>query len=1051
MLRIFVVVALTFGAAAVTLLSLLVDIGGVPLSSGLPAATLGFILALVFAVLLARGGWIRAGALVMLIAGFLSSTLLGLFGSHGVMTSAFSFYSLLVLAAGVLLGVRAAWVVGLVCAVALCVAHGAESVGSFADPAQASRPPTALRAGLQLVLLGASVTLATMFSRVLSASLEAAREQEQRFRRLLGISAECYWEQDREHRFTRFTSTIDGADRGMRSGLIGRTGWEIHDSGLTPEQLEAHRADLAARRPFRDLIVGRLDEGGRRCFISISGEPNFGPDGEFRGYWGVARDVTAAQNARAAIEDNERRYRVLFDRSPLAKVIHRRGVVLLANEAAAQLFGAGGPNEMVGTQLLRALADADKERVAAHVADPSVMQEGEMLPPAELRIRRADGDSRLVQARSVRVPLTTGAASLSLFVDITERKQAEAALRRSEEMLSRLFAASPDAIVIGELTTSRLVMVNDRYLSMFGYSREELIGRSSLELGIWADPAQRRKVLEVIERDGVVHGFPATRRTRDGRVLSVHYSATRVQLDGVDYLIATIGDVTEQDRERLQQQAILANASVGIAFTRDRVFQLVNPHFEEMFGWASGTLAGMPGAVVWRSTEAYAEIGRTLGPRLARGEQVVEDFQMRRRDGSLFWCRVRARSIDVENPVSGGTIWIAQDVTHERAAAEEIAAARQAAETANRAKSVFLANTSHEIRTPLNGLLGLAQLALRPGVDADTLRRYLRQIRDCGETLQAILSDLLDLSKIEAGKLALERVGFDLRDLLDSLAAGHRELAQQKGLALTQHASADVPSYVEGDPTRIRQVLSNFMSNAVKFTLNGEVRLGAAMAGGLVRLSVADTGIGIDRATQARLFVPFMQADDSTTRRFGGTGLGLAICRQLAELMGGRVGVDSTPGAGSTFWIELSLPAATRPADRPARHGTGEMLRGKRVLVAEDNDINQLIAQTLLKQWGADVTTVDDGSQAVAAVEAAAGGFDAVLMDLHMPVMNGVDATASLRRRYSADQLPILALTAAALGPERDQCLAAGMNDFIVKPFEVDSLLAALTRWTGVP
>ena len=1176
MARAFLVVALTFGAAALALIGLLIEAKPGAAAGPLIAIALGFMGALGAGAWLVRRDHLRAGVAVVLAAGYLSTTAYALFAASGVLASAFSFYGLLALAAGILLGARAAWIVGIICVMTLIGVHAAESAGWIVDPAAGLRPPPSLRVGPQLILLASSVLLASLFSRALAALIGAAREQEQRFRRLLAIGAEWYWEQDREHRLTRITPTTPRRQNFEMQRFLGKARWEIPDSGLAPAQWDAHRADLAARRPFRDFEIARTDLQGRRRFIStsgeptfdahgefagywgvgrdvtaeveqrrslqesearfrallaiaadwyweqdaelrltklvgeaeqtigvpaehmlgkrrweidsieapngswdahravlaarrpfrdlvlkwhrldggrryisVSGEPNFGPDGEFRGYWGVGRDVTAEQSAQRALEASERRYRVLFDRSPLPKVIHRHGVVLMANEAAAKLLRQGDPVALVGAQLLNFFTEEDRPRVAARIAELSAMAEGEMLPMAELQVRRSDATVRTVQATGVRVLLNVGLATLSMLFDISERKQAEAALRRSEEMLSRLFEASPDAIVVSDVRTSRLVKVNERFVSMFGYVREELIGRTSLELGIWVDPAQRAQVVEAINRDGIAHGIPVTRRTRDGRLLSVRYSAARMRLEGEQYMIVALRDVTEQEREQLQQQAMLANAWVGIAFMRDRAFQLVNPHFESMFGWAPGALVGQPGSVVWPSADAYAEVGRMLGPRLARGELVAEDLQMCRRDGTVFWCRIRARAVDPTNPVSGGTIWIAEDVTAERAAAEQLAAAKEAAEQANRAKSEFLATMSHEIRTPLTGLLGLTKLALREGVDAATQQRYLRQIQDNGKALHAVISDVLDLSKIEAGKLAIERVDFDLHALLESLAASYRELAQQQSLAFELHIDPAVAVHVTGDPTRIRQLLSNYLSNALKFTARGAIRLRALAASGCVRFEVIDTGAGIAPDLQAQLFKPFTQGDASIMRRFGGTGLGLSICRQIAQLMGGAVGVASAPGAGSTFWAELPLPQSSALDARDASAAQAiDALRGVRVLLAEDNPVNRLVAETFLSEWGAQVIAAADGSEAVAAVEAQGAHFDVVLMDLHMPVMGGIEAAARLRHRFSAAQLPILALTAAALEAERGQCLAAGMNDFVAKPFNETELLATLLRWT---
>jgi len=384
-----------------------------------------------------------------------------------------------------------------------------------------------------------------------------------------------------------------------------------------------------------------------------------------------------------------------------------------------------------------------------------------------------------------------------------------------------------------------------------------------------------------------------------------------------------------------------------------------------------------------------------------------------------------------------------------------VSRARDEAEAASRAKSAFLANTSHEIRTPLNGLLGLARLARRPELDEARRRQYLEQIAESAETLSAIISDVLDLSKIEAGRLDIEHVAFDLHALLESLRRVHDTLADARGLGFALHVDAGVPQWVWGDPVRVRQVLVNYLSNALKFTERGEVSLHAGVAaGGALRFEVRDSGPGIAPEVRARLFQPFMQADQSTTRRFGGSGLGLSICHELAALMGGAVGVDSAPGQGSCFWAELPLRAAEAP-QRDSGFGALEAspLAGARVLMVEDNPVNMTIAVAMLEQWGVQVEQAGDGRQALAAVERAERDgppLDAVLMDVQMPVMSGYEATRALRARPGGARLPIIALTAAALSSERDEALASGMDGFLTKPIDMgklhDALTAALAR-----
>jgi PAS domain S-box-containing protein len=539
--------------------------------------------------------------------------------------------------------------------------------------------------------------------------------------------------------------------------------------------------------------------------------------------------------------------------------------------------------------------------------------------------------------------------------------------------------------------------------------------------------------------------------SKSGRVVPLMLSLSRFENDGHTYVLANARDVSDSRRVELQREAILVNAPVGIALTRHRRVVWANAQVEIMFGWLVGSLAGRPTSELWHHGDDYAHLNAELGPAMSRGEAVDQARRATRLDGSQFDVRFRGKAIDPHNPDDGGTLWICEDVTSARQTSLELARARDAAEAANRAKSAFLANTSHEIRTPLHGVLGLARLARQPGLPPERQRQMLDQISESAELLAVIISDILDVAKVEAGKLQLESAPFDLHALLASLQHDFSALAAGHGLAFDARFDPALPMFVRGDALRVRQIIVNFLHNALKFTAHGGIRLEAiALTEERVRIEVHDTGPGIHPAAQASLFEPFTQADTSTTRRYGGTGLGLSISRELATLMGGSVGLSSAIGRGSCFHAELPLPAVQALADTEAALAAdGLRLRGASVLMVEDNSVNMMIGVALLEQWGIEVTEAVDGRQALAAVAqaAAAGrGFDAVLMDVQMPGMSGYEATQVLRKQYDARQLPVIALTAAALVSERTHALAIGMNDFLTKPIDPARLQAALLR-----
>lgn len=393
--------------------------------------------------------------------------------------------------------------------------------------------------------------------------------------------------------------------------------------------------------------------------------------------------------------------------------------------------------------------------------------------------------------------------------------------------------------------------------------------------------------------------------------------------------------------------------------------------------------------------------------------------------------------------------YVADAVRTMRASAKAREEAEAQALEASRAKSAFLAMMSHELRTPMNGVLGLAHALRGTKLDAQQ-SEYLEMIEQSGHGLMTILNDILDLSKIEAGKLNLEVAPFDLRKLALQTRAVWSESARLKGLDLILEVSPSAPPWVSGDATRVRQILMNLVSNALKFTESGRVviRLGGE-AGGGGTFSVTDTGVGMTAEQIGRLFTPFAQGDASIARRFGGTGLGLSICRQLAELMAGEIIVSSEPGVGSTFTVRLGLPAAAPLVAAPARAAVTQ-LDGARVLVVDDNLVNQTVARTILEAVGAAVAVAGDGHAALARLRIE--DFDVVLMDVHMPGMDGVEAVRRIRAGEAGrTDLPVVALTADAMVGDAERLLAQGFDDAHPKPVQPAGLLATVASLRKAP
>ncbi|HET7528100.1 MAG TPA: PAS domain S-box protein, partial [Burkholderiaceae bacterium] len=801
--RVLVVCAVVFGAGALLLLTTPMTVQRrAALVAGFVAVALGSLLASRWHDVAAR--WavmtVNVAALAML-AWYAASSGLGL------TAPALGAVALMPAVIGVAVGSRAGVATAIICVSTLLPLAWAEYSGTVAGVAALTEISVWRRLSNLLLLTAAGLTSGLVIDRALLMHRRASQDREARFNGLLGIAVDTYWELDASFKST--TVWRRGADnRFVKVERSLPAPWELATWETDAEVFESHQADLVAHKPFRDLHTRwRMPDGGVRHEL-ISGEPRFDANGRFIGYWGVGRNITADVQLQESARASEARYRDLFDVSPLALVIHQGWTVVDANPAAVTLFGYRDAASMRSQNLLQHLGAAEQALAQQRLR---AVEAGERLAPAVYRWTTHDGRRPILRAIGSQLEVDGKGCVLSIFDDITELHEAQEALRRSETTLLHLVTTSPDLITLTDLETGRYVMVNDTFTRFTGFTRDEAIGHTALELGIWTDPSARATFVATLRKQGQVSDWPQEFVSRSGERFSLLLSAAQFDLEGRRYLVLNGRDISETERTRLAHEAVLDNASLGIAFTRDRKFVQANPALEQMLGWERGTLAGQPGLVVWSSVAEYERIGAQIGPQLARGESVEFIHELTRRDGAVFWCRMLAKAVDPTHPLRGGTIWIVEDITERRRAEQALAKARDDAEAANRAKSAFLANTSHEIRTPLNGLVGLARLARRPDVDEAQRRQYLDQFGDSAETLTAVISDVLDLSKIEAGKLPVDHIAFDLVSLLESVGRVYGTLADARGLTFTQSIDPALPRRAMGDPVRLRQILTNYL------------------------------------------------------------------------------------------------------------------------------------------------------------------------------------------------------------------------------------------------
>jgi PAS domain S-box-containing protein len=505
----------------------------------------------------------------------------------------------------------------------------------------------------------------------------------------------------------------------------------------------------------------------------------------------------------------------------------------------------------------------------------------------------------------------------------------------------------------------------------------------------------------------------------------------------------------QRAHEHEERYRLLADNSRDlIVLTRDGQTVYVSPASRRLYGYDPDELLGTKIEDRVHPDDLPALAAAQAEVR-AKGEALVL-YRCRTKKGDLIWVEASWRESPAADGKSTELVVVARDITPRVRNEEALRAAKEHADAANRAKSSFLAHMSHEIRTPMNGILGMNHLLMATDLDARQ-RDYARTIGDSASSLLRIIDDILDESKLEAGKIEIEFADFDLSKTLDDVVSILQPRAAQKDVRLSMAVNPAACGWFRGDAVRLRQVLLNIAGNAVKFTDRGHVDLDVSVPRELgdhavVRFEVADTGIGIDEAAQAKLFQKFTQADVSISRRFGGTGLGLAIAKQLVELMGGTIGFSSAPGAGSVFCFEIPLERVAAPAAKASAAVAVAPAAPKRaldVLIAEDNKINQKVAQLIISNGGHRVDLADDGRQAVDA--ARANHYDVILMDLQMPELDGIAAAKEIRQLAGrAGQVPIIALTSHAMAGMREEVIAAGMDDYVSKPFDASVLLAKL-------
>ncbi len=831
------------------------------------------------------------------------------------------------------------------------------------------------------------------------------------------------------------------------------------------------------RRCLRDIRKGRAiqpfeavlrKKDGRGMDVSFAICPIRNQAGEVAGASIIARDIGQRVRAERKLRESEELFRGVFAQAPVGVCVARPdGTYLQLNAAFCRMVGYS-EQDLLATRWAD-LTHPDNRALTQQLVDRLHQDPSQ---PAELEKRYLHRDGSVVWGRT-RISLVQDSQGSPLYFvvhveDITERKRTEEALHESENRFRNMADSCPTMLwVTGE--DGGIQFVNRMLREFTGSTHEQVEGGKWHLLVHPDDVAQYVGAFEHAVREHSSFRAEARIRRADGawRLIG-SYAEPRLSPGGA--FLGHVGLTADITARNEAEQAMRASEEKFRELTENihEVFWMmppagdeilyVSPAYEQVWERTCDSLYKNPMAWAEAIHPDDLETAHALFARQIQGEAIESEYRIRTPGGQEKWIRDRAFPIRGEAGELIRVVGVAEDITEAKHYEEDLIQAWEGADAANRAKSRFLANMSHEIRTPMNGVLGMLQLLMIGDLNSEQ-RRYITVAQDSGRALLALIDDILDLSKIEARKITLEKLSFDPRRTVDDVVQLLRVQASAKGLGFHSSMSPAIPPLLRGDAHRLRQVLTNLAGNAIKFTERGQVTLDAKLESqregiATVRFTITDTGIGLRPDQAARLFSPFTQAEASTTRKYGGTGLGLAICKQLVEMMGGSIGVESREGQGATFWFTAALELA--PAMESA--GSGQRVEERwiapngaphpgpaaRILVAEDNATNREVALAQLQKLGYRADAVPNGAEAVRALEQ--GRYHLVLMDCEMPVMDGYQATRAIRASMRPN-IPIIAVTADAMSGDRDRCLCEGMNDYLSKPVELGRLSEVLAKW----
>ena len=899
-------------------------------------------------------------------------------------------------------------------------------------------------------------------------SEEALQQSEKKFRLIVENIRDIYFRCDLEGKLIMVSRSVlpkmgyDSIDE-----VIGRPMASFYVDSAMREQYLRRLQDQGF---VEDYWIQLEKKDGTPIDVSVSSSFCYDDQGRPIGIEGIIRDISE----RKRMEEELHKFADIFRSTRMGMVTSFGDRLDVLNPACAEMHGysmeelAGRPvTDMYPPDCLPGLFAQIRlaHKKGHHIFEMDhIRRDGSRFPVLhDITIKRDEKGKVLYRVAN--------------FQDLTEQKIAEARLREGEGRLNAVFETVHTGIMIIDRETHIIQEANPAAARMFGLPQEQIVGRPCHQF-VCPSHAGRCPVTDMGQS---VENAEHIMLTADGSRRSIIKTVVPLHVSGRECLLESFIDISARKQAELalrrseKQYRLMADNIRDLIWTMDLKMNLtyVSPSMYTMYGYTPEEARGirfekmLTPESAGKVLDLYKVIKDLIQQRTLSGKGFTETLVLEhiRKDGSTFWGETQV-SITVESDgLIVGIQAVTRDIT-ERKRAEALSKGKKAAEIASRAKSEFLAKMSHEIRTPLNGIIGMTELCLGQNSD-EKLKGFLQTIYGEARNLSGLINDILDLAKIEAGKMTLEETPFDLADLVHSVTDGFALRAKQQGLGFVTFLAPDVPTGLFGDATRLRQVLVNLIGNALKFTPKGEVSVSCELVRNMadravIQFSVSDTGIGIPLDRQQKIFEAFEQADGSTTRQYGGTGLGVAIAKEIVKMMGGEIGVVSEPGEGSTFWFTAEMKkslerGAAKEKEDNARSSLAEVherepRQGRRILLVDDYAVNQEVARRHLEAGGHLVSLAGNGQVAVDAFKS--GNHELIFMDIQMPVMDGIEAAKRIRDLErcsgSASRIPIIALTAHAVKDYIDACLQAGMDDYLIKPVFRQDLLDKVDRWINI-